>query len=102
MDRLVPAATQLLKEITDLGKNYKVARGDPDGFGYIREITFDARTSNWLVPILDALVDERIRYIDQPNGKGRAKVRFVNDTRADRRQPFDIAVVDQVLNDETQ
>lgn len=95
--RLIPAAKQLTSEVEDMGKPYKVTQGEPDGYGFIREIGFDARTSKWLVPILDAIGDERIRTIDY-EGKGRASITFVGDTRADFSQPFGVAAVDKVLS----
>lgn len=97
--RLIPAAAQLIEEVANCGRRFKVACGDADGYGFIREITFDGRTSNWLVPILEAIGDQRIRYVNQPHGKGRATIRFVGDTRADHKAPYGIAAVDHVLND---
>jgi len=98
--RLVPAAKQLISEISDMGKPYKVTQGDPDGYGFIRDLTLDARSSKWLVPILDAIADERIRSIHHPENKGRAQIKFVGDTRADFAQPFGIAAVDKVFRGE--
>jgi hypothetical protein len=97
--RLVPAAAQLIAEIGDTGRRYKVSSGDPDGLGFIREVTFDPRTSKWLIPILDACDDERIMYSEY-NNKGRATIVFVRDTRADFKHPFGIAAVDKVLSDD--
>jgi len=88
-----------MDEVAHSGKRFKVSPGNADGYGFIRDITFDARTSNWLVPILEAIEDPRIRYIAQPHGKGRATIRFVGDTRADFKNPFGIDAVDHVLND---
>jgi hypothetical protein len=98
MPRLIPAAQQMMSEIADTGREFKTVPGDPDGYGFIRRVTFDAKTSKWLVPLLEAVEDPRIRQVLY-NGKGRAEIWFVGDTRADFKDPFGLAAVDKVLND---
>jgi hypothetical protein len=99
MARLVPAATQLLLQLSQDERKYKVSQGEPDGLGRIRSLTFDAHTSRWLAPILDAISDPRIKTINT-NGRGRATVTFVSDYRADFRSHFPIDEVDAILNDD--
>ena len=95
--RLVPAADQLISQVEDLRK-CKATLGEPDGLNRIRSITFDAATSRWLTPILDAIGDPRIRTVTA-NGRGRATVTFVSDYRADFRGEFPLAEVGAILND---
>jgi hypothetical protein len=88
-----------MNEVANTGRMFKIRPGEPDGYGFVRRITFDPRTSKWLVPILDAVNDPRIRQVIY-TGSGRAEVRFVGDTRADYKDPFGLAAVDKVLNSE--
>lgn len=98
MARIVPAAVQLITQLEDSGRKFKTTQGDPDGLGVVRAITFDATTSRWLTPILDAIGDQRIRSITH-NGRHRATVTFVPDYRADFKTPFPLNEVDAILND---
>ena len=99
MPRLAPAAQQLLDQVGETRTSMKkVTLGDPDGLDRIRSLTFDATTSRWLVPILDAIGDPRIGEIHY-EGKGRATVTFVSDYRADFKTPFPLDEVGHVLND---
>lgn len=96
-DRLVPAAEQLLAQLD--GRRYRVRRGEADGIGRIRTLTFDPHTSRWLSPVLDAIGDERIKSIT-PAAKGRGCViEFVADSRADFRTPYPLDEVSSILND---
>lgn len=97
MSSLTPAAQQLVQQVQAISGHAKVSpTGGVDGFGRIRSVEFDPRTSKWLVPALDAVNDERIRSVTY-QGKGRAVVAFVGDTRADRRDPFPIEDALRVL-----
>lgn len=99
MPRLAPAAQQLIDQVGEARTSMKkVTLGDPDGLDRIRSVTFDATTSRWLVPILDAISDERIRTVEWA-GKGRATIHFVSDYRADFKTPFPIDEVGHILND---
>lgn len=93
--RLVPAAQQLLDQLRD--RKTKPVLGQPDGLDRIRSITFDAATSRWLVPIMEAIDDPRVRDI-HTNGRGRATIRFVSNFRADFKDPYPIDQVDDILN----
>lgn len=100
MSRLAPAAQQLLDQVGEARTSMKkVTLGDPDGLGRIRSITFDAATSRWLVPILNAIGDHRIREVEWA-GKGRATVTFVSDYRADFKTEFPLDEVSHILNDD--
>src|SRR5262245_36283203 len=100
MSRLVPAAVQLITQVTQINPNVKAKAVDPpDGFGRHRSIEFDARTSKWLNDALLALHDPRIDYV-QYTGKGRAIVNFVADTRADHRTPYPLTSVLRILQGE--
>ena len=100
MSRLVPAAAQLIEQVTRLNHNAKAKAVDPpDGFGRHRSIEFDARTSKWLAEALNAINDPRIDYV-QYEGKGKAIVNFVPDTRADHRTVYPLESVLRVLKGE--
>lgn len=87
MSRIIPAAVQLITQVNILNpKSTAKAVDGEDGYGRHRSIEFDARTSKWLVPALEAIQDERIASVDY-EGKGKAVVHFVGDTRADHRDP---------------
>jgi len=84
MSTIVPAAQQLIREVTSLNPKAAVRAVDkPDGFKRHRSIEFDARTSKWLVPALEAMQDIRVHHVDY-KGKGRATVTWVSTTVADR------------------
>ena len=95
--RIVPAGYQLMAEIEEHRPKFKVTYGEPDGLSVIREFTFDATTSKWLVPILKVLNDTRVRSV-KVNGKNRATVRFVPTHWADHKEPFLLARIDEALN----
>ena len=97
MNRIVPAGYQLMSEVEELKPKVKVKYGDPDGLGVIREMTFDATTSKWLVPILKVLGDPRIRSVEV-DGRHRATVRFQAKSVADWKNPFLLARIDEALN----
>lgn len=94
MSYVVPAATQLAKQVQELRPEATVTYDDKiDGLGYVRTVHFDAATQKWLSPILDVINDERI---EAHGGKG--GVQFVGDTRADFATEYPLAEVDSVLN----
>jgi hypothetical protein len=97
MSRIVPAAYQLMAEVEEQKPKFKVTYGKPDGIDVIREFTFDAATSKWLVPILGILKDTRIKSVNV-NGKHRATVRFVASHWADHKETFMLARIDEALN----
>jgi hypothetical protein len=86
-----------MAEIEEHRPKFKVTYGEPDGLNVIREFTFDATTSKWLVPILKVLNDTRVRSV-KVNGKNRATVRFVPTHWADHKEPFLLARIDEALN----
>lgn len=98
MATLVPAAVQLLDQVADIRELIKVTHGEPDGLGFVREITLDAKTSRWLAPLLDVIGDQRIKSVTV-SGRGRATIEFVPDYRADFKDPFPLDEVDAILND---
>ena len=99
MSTIVPAAQQLIREVTSLNPKAAVRAVDkPDGFKRHRSIEFDARTSKWLVPALEAMQDIRIRSVDY-KGKGRATVTWVSTTVADRQDDYLLSYVVKVLRD---
>ena len=97
MSRIVPAGYQLMSEVEMDHPKMKVTYGKPDGLGVIREFTFDAATSKWLVPILDVLHDPRIKSVEI-HGRSRATVRFVASHWADHKEPFLLGRIDEALN----
>lgn len=91
-----PAARRLIIQVTEHKPEAEVKPvGDPDGFGITRSISFDAKTSKWLAPILEACADERIAEVDSQGRK--TVVTFVPDIRADFARPFAIDEADGVL-----
>lgn len=97
MPRIAPALAQLADQVTRINHNAKISPiGPQDGFGVIRTIEFDARTSKWLAPALNAMQDTRIAYVDY-EGKGRAQVTCVDNTIADRRTEYPLETVLRVL-----
>jgi hypothetical protein len=95
---LVPAARQLVDEVEAAHPKAKVKIiGDPDGIGVHRQVSFDAATTKWLTPLLDAVQDERVLSVDAESN--RTVITFVADTRADFAQPFGLAEADAVLNE---
>lgn len=100
MPRLTPAAAQLADQVFAISDKMKCyPHGDVDGFGRIRGIEFDAATSKWLVPCLEAIQDERIDHVEY-EGKGRAQVFFVGNTLADRRTTYPLIATLRVLRGE--
>lgn len=98
MSRIVPAGIQLSEQAAALSKKkvgIKVA-DEPDGFGRHRAIEFDAATSHWLAPVLDAIADSRIAAMEF-KGK-RLVVYFVPDSRADSRDEYPLEGVRSVLD----
>lgn len=90
-----PAARRLIAQVVEHKPDAEVTpSGDADGYGVTRAVTFDAKTSKWLRPILEACDDERIAEV---NGKTKATVTFVGDVRADNGHPFEIDEADGVL-----
>lgn len=97
MSRICSAGVQLIEEVTDLGKTVQVRAVDkPDGYGYHRAVSFDARTSKWLCKVMEVIEDPRITGVDY-EGRGRLVVHFVGDTRADFRTPYGVEKIFNVL-----
>lgn len=98
MPELPPAARQLITQVTNHDPDAEAtANGEVDGFGVTRSVTFDAKTSKWLSPILEVLADERIREISH---KGRKlTVTFVGSALADHADPFEVEAAEQALHD---
>jgi hypothetical protein len=101
VSRTVGAAVQLIEQVKALSDDEVEveAVGTPDGYGRNRSIQFDADTSEWLVPALEAIEDDRIADVDYEEGE-EAVVTFVSDSRADRSDPYPLAEVLTVLIDE--
>jgi hypothetical protein len=97
MSRICPAGVQLIEQACNIDPKVKAKVVDkPDGLGRHRSIEFDAATSKWLAPILDVLDDDRIKSVYY-QGKGRATVVFVDDTRADYRTEYPLMSIGRVL-----
>lgn len=90
---ITPAAQQLIEQVTELRPDAQATVvGDADGIGVHRTVAFDAETSAWLAPYLDAFKDERIESVDDDG------ITFVPDTRADFRAAYPFAEVGAVLD----
>lgn len=100
MTRLTPAAMQLIVQVQKINPKFKATiTGEPDGFGRYRAVEFDAASSKVIVPILEVLNDKRIASVDY-EGKGRAVVTFVSDTRADSRTEYPLETVNLILTEQ--
>jgi hypothetical protein len=98
--KITPAAQRLMQEVQAVNHRAAMRAVDkPDGYGRHRAIQFDSRTSKWLVPAIEAMQDPRIASVDY-EGKGRAVVTWVGDTRADRQDDYLLAYVVAVLRGE--
>lgn len=92
-----PAARTLIAQVRERHPDAEIhPSGDADGYGVTRSITFDAKTSKWLTPILEACDDERIDALDHKAKK--VTVVFVGDIRADYADEFEIDEADEVLS----
>lgn len=92
-----PAARRLIAQVTQHRPEAEVRpAGDADGYGVTRSVVFDAKTSKWLVPVLEACDDERIAEVSQDGKK--AVVTFVPGIAADYGHSFDIDEADAALS----
>ena len=98
MPHLVPAARTLIRQVDELRPDASHAISqEVDGIGRIRAVEFDAKTSKWLEPILEACDDPRIAGTKKSR-KNRMTVNFVTTTKADSPAPFALDEADAVLN----
>ena len=97
MPHRVHAATTLIRQVDEHRGKVTVWDGEPDGFNKIRDITFDAKTSKWLKPILEACDDSRIRDLTVGE-KSRLTVSFIGTMIADDGADFALDEADSVLN----
>jgi hypothetical protein len=97
MPEYPPAAKRLISQVMDHHPEAEVTgNGEVDGYGVTRAVTFDAKTSKWLDPILEAIDDDRIEQVTHKAKK--ATVTFVGDVRADYAHDFAIDEASQVLD----
>lgn len=102
MPTIVPAARQLVRQVV-AAKNGDVdwkPADEPDGFDRHRAVEFDKATSKWLIPVLEAITDPRIKETSTKGAKGQQvlTVTFVGDVRADTADPFEIEAADEILS----
>jgi len=97
MPHLVLGAQTLIRQVQQHKPSATVNGGAPDGIGKIRSVEFDARTSKWLTPILEACADPRIQSLD--TDKKKLTVTFVPDIRADSPLLFPLDEADKILFD---
>jgi hypothetical protein len=98
MPHLVPAAKTLIRQVDERRPDASHAiSSEVDGIGRIRSVEFDAKTSKWLAPILEACADPRIAFVKK-NRKNRMTVTFVSTVKADHADPFALDEADAVLN----
>lgn len=97
MPRLPYAAETLASQVQEKYKSAKyTVEGDPDGLDVNRTIKFDKTSSKWLEPLLDAIRDDRIE--EYHTSKDQLVVTFSPRANADRRHPFPLTEVDEILN----
>lgn len=97
MAHLVRAGITLIEQVDQRRSKATHTTGDPDGINRFRSIEFDAKTSKWLKPILEACADPRIASLDDGD-KSHLIVRFVGTIHADDPRPFALDEADRVLN----
>lgn len=97
-----PAASQLLYEVQTCEKDASFEPvGEADGLGVHRVVQFDEESSKWLPKVMDVVLESnenRVQAVGQIDGH--THVTFVGDTRADFIQPFRIAEVKVILEDD--
>jgi hypothetical protein len=96
---IAPALQQFVAQVKNLRPDAKVQYGEPDGIGFVREVSFDAQTGKVLKPILEVGIDPRIARFKIGGRERRMTVTVVSDTRADYRDPFPIEDVAEVLKE---
>ncbi len=98
MGHLVLAAQTLIHQVDERRDRVSwTGSREADGLNRIRSIEFDAKTSKWLRPILEACADPRIARLDTNDKK--LTVTFVSTVKADDRTPFPLDEADSVLNE---
>ena len=98
--RLAPALKQLISEVEayDADAEWEVT-DEADGFGRHRQVTFGTATTKWLAPVMKLSTDRRLAEVRVKGRQKQLTVRFVPDTRADFRKPFDIAEAATTLHE---
>lgn len=96
MTEYPPAARRLIEQVRNHDPDAGLTpNGEVDGYGVTRSLTFDAKTTKWLKPILYAIADPRIAEVSE---KGRKiTVTFVSTADADHGHPFEIEAAEQAL-----
>jgi len=97
MAHLVRAGITLARQVDERRSKVTVTHGDLDGINRYRSLDFDAKTSKWLKPILEAVDDPRIASLEDGE-KGHLIVHFVGTVKADDPSPFALDEADGVLN----
>jgi hypothetical protein len=97
MAHLVRAGQTLLRQVTEHRDDLTFVPGDLDGIGRYRSVDFDAKTSKWLRPLLEACADPRIKELDKAP-KSHLVVRFVDTIKADDPTPFALDEADAIIN----
>lgn len=96
MPRLPHAAKTLIAEAEAKWKTAKAEpHGEPDGLRVIRTVRFNKAVADKLAHLLDLLEDDRIAWVGKPKGGG-LDVTFVPGIRADSREPFYLAIAEQI------
>lgn len=96
MSRIIPAAVQLIEEVTDQGRRVQVRAVDCPENGWHRSVSFDADTSKWLFKVLGMINDPRIASIAYDTDR-RCVVTFVSEDRAHYMYEFGIEHAMNVL-----
>jgi hypothetical protein len=94
------AAKQLTQQVRERFPDADATAGEPDGIGVRREVTYDKETSDWLAPLLDAIVPLDQRIDDYVVNNDELTVTFTTSNAADDRTPFPLDDVEAVLTEE--
>lgn len=91
MTRLSYAMEQFVKELSALRPSAKYEYADTDGFGTHRTLIVDNKTAEWLVPVMRAVKDKRVRL------RGNRVMFSPHPIEGESRESFSLASVAMIL-----
>lgn len=91
MTRQSYAMEQFTKELSAVRPSAKYTFEDTDGFGTHRTVVLDAKTAEWLAPVMRAVQDKRVRL------RGNRLLFSPHPIEGESRDPFSLASVVDIL-----